>query len=270
MITVADYNYPLGLPGGYFNGRIIPPFSDYSMDYHIHFMRYLYFTCIMDASGDYPIEIGMEEIQRAFDECKKNNCRNCKPRIKKILVGEAPPPKPDNYFYNPFFAGTYAWTGAIKSALFPGAIFPKKIDFLIACAKEGFVLLDLFPYPITYDKTNTKRYRDACINAFGTGPMPYPFNLLTSLGILECCIQANVTFGFGLIRVGKPILSAPASVAAFNAWLLRKHEKLNPAGPLDIMRPVAVPVKGASNFLRVCGRQGIFGPNPVLLKVAGF
>ncbi len=64
MITVTDYYFPLGIPGGYFNGKFVPTFHDYLRDYHIHFMRYLYFLCIKNADGDYPIEISIEEIEK--------------------------------------------------------------------------------------------------------------------------------------------------------------------------------------------------------------
>lgn len=57
MITNAEYNYPLGIPRGYFNGKAVPSFLDYLRDYHVYFMRYIYYMCIMNAEGNYPYEL---------------------------------------------------------------------------------------------------------------------------------------------------------------------------------------------------------------------
>lgn len=276
MITVADYNYPLGIPGGYFNGRAIPPFPDYLRDYHIHFMRYIYYLCIMNAEGEYPVEMSLEELHIAFEENKE---KKCKPRIKKILIGEAPPPNPLNYFYNPFSPwgiagrpgrGGTAFSGAIQTALFPGIAFPTKISFLQACAREGFILLDLFTYAIPYTGRGTIAYQNACISAFGFGAAPYLYNILNTLNFLICCLQKTIAFGFALKSFGEIIIRDAGSVANFNAWCLANGITLNPPGPLEQIRIVPPPVAGASDYLRVCGRQGLFGPCPILLNLAGF
>jgi len=277
MITAADYNYPLGIPGGYFNGKIVPPFPNYLRDYHVHFMRYIYYLCIMNAKGEYPDEMSIEEIQSAFE---KNKGKNCKPKVKKILICEAPPPTVLNYFYNPFSPWTVggkpgkggtAYAGAIQTALFPGITFPTKIAFLKACAKEGFLLLDLFPYAISYKgKRGTMRYQNACISAFGFGASAYPHNILNTLNYLICCIQKTIAFGFALKSSGEKIINDPVSVANFNAWCLANGITLNPLGPLEQIRLVPPPVPNSSNYLRVCGRKGLFGPCPILLNLAGF
>ena len=284
MITAADYNSPLGIHDGYFNGIAVPPFPDYLRDYNIHFMRYLYYLCIMNAEGEYPVEMTTEEIQNAFE---KNKEKKCRPRIKKILIGEAPPPtptppKPNNYFYNPsplrWNAATgnpttgQAWTSAIKNALFPGLVFPDTTKFLIACAKEGFLLLDIFPYSIPFSGKDRKsrKYKTASIDAWGFGTAPYPRNIKGTLDYLICFIQKTISIGFALKSFGEIIISDARSSANFNAWCLANGITLNPPGPLEQIRIVPPPVAKASDYLRVCGRQNLFGPCRILLNLAGF
>jgi hypothetical protein len=281
MITAADYNYPLGIPGGYFNGKIVPPFPDYLRDYHVHFMRYIYYLCIMNAEGDYPEEMSIEEIQSAFE---KNKGKNCKPRIRKILICEAPTPILLNYFYNTNIARWnvatgnptkgQGWTSAIKNSLFPGITFPDTVSFLKACAREGFLLLDLFPYAISYSGRGTAlrpspNYKKACISAWGTGPAPYPHNILNTLNYLICCIQKTLAIGFALTSFGRIILTDVGAVGGFNAWCLANGITLTPVGPLNQIRAVAPPVPNASNYLRICHRRPMLSPCPILLNLAG-
>jgi hypothetical protein len=278
MITAADYNDPLGIIGGYFNGRAVPPFPDYVTDYHTHFMRYIYFLCIMNAEGEYPVEISIEEIQSAFQKSKE---RKCKAIIKKILIGEAPPPTLLNYFYNPsplrWNATTgnptrgQSWTSTVKNTLFPGVLFPNTVSFLKACAREGFLLLDLFPYPILYSGTRgTIAYQNACLSAFGFGAAPYPHNINQTLNSLLCCIQDPIAFGFALKSFGEIIMNDGVSIANFNIWCVTNGIALNPPGPLNQIRLLPAPFVAASDYLRVCGIPGPSGPNGGLLTIAGF
>ena len=277
MITATDYNYPLGIPRGYFNGKAVQPFPDYLSDYHVHFMRYIYYLCIMNAEGEYPIEMTIEQIQDAFERNKEKKCR---PIIKKILIGEAPPPNPLNYFYNPsplrWNAATgnpsrgQSWTSAIKNSLFPGVAFPDTVSFLVACAREGFLLLDLFPYAITYSGRNNANYMQACISAWGAGPVPYPHNIINTLNYLVCCIQKNISIGFALTSFGRVLLTDVGAVGSFNAWCMANRITLNTPGPLDQLRLVVPPVPNASDYLRICHRRPMLSPCPILLNLAGF
>ena len=277
MITATDYNYPLRIPRGYFNGKAVPPFPYYLSDYHVHFMRYIYYLCIMNAEGEYPIEMTIEQIQDAFERNKEKKCR---PIIKKILIGEAPPPNPLNYFYNPsplrWNAATgnpsrgQSWTSAIKNSLFPGVAFPDTVSFLVACAREGFLLLDLFPYAITYSGRNNANYMQACISAWGAGPVPYPHNIINTLNYLVCCIQKNISIGFALTSFGRVLLTDVGAVGSFNAWCMANRITLNTPGPLDQLRLVVPPVPNASDYLRICHRRPMLSPCPILLNLAGF
>jgi hypothetical protein len=278
MITLPDYNAPLIIPGGYFNGRITPltpiEFNDFLTTYHLDYLRYLYFLCIIGAEGEYPLDITLEEIEEAFN----NQDRNCIPRINKILIGEAPPPNYTNYFYNinsPWNAVNgnpgvgQGWTTAIKNALFPGMIFHTKTEFLIACAQSGFLLLDLFPYPITYTGRNTIMYQNACINAFrGT----YPINFISQLNSIICCISIELSIGFAMRSFGEYILNSADCVTDFHSWQALNGIILNPLGSINLIRPI--PIIGASNFLRICYQGGAnnggpMGPNVALMNIVG-
>lgn len=233
--------------------------------------------CIMNAEGEYPVEMTMMEIQSAFE---KNKEKKCRPRIKKILIGEAPPPNQNNYFYNPSIARWnvatgnptigQGWTSAIKNALFPGMVFPNTVSFLKACAREGFLLLDLFPYAITYSSRTSSKYKQACISTWGAGPTPYPHNILITLNFLTCCIKKTISFGFALKSFGEIIVTDAGSITSFNSWCLINGITFNPPGPLNQIRPVPAPLVSASIYLRVCGTRGQTGPNSTLLNIAGF
>ncbi len=275
MITLVDYNTPTGIAGNYFDGKAIPLFNVYFNNYHVHYLRYLYYMCILNAEGEYPSEVDIEKIIHAFSMPKNSKC---KPHIKKILIGEAPPINPVNYFYNPSPAswsaagrpavGSTAWAGAIQTALFPGVLFASKVDFLTACAKKGFLLIDLFPYPIVYTSTNSLKYKTALVNAFGSSATAYPYNLFAQLNNIKCCLSNEIAIGFGLKRIGNPILSNMLCVADFTAWLLANGITLIPFGGIDLPRAIPAPVPLTSTFLRVCGRNGLFGPCPILLNIA--
>jgi hypothetical protein len=277
MITNTDYNFPLVIPRGYFTGRVVPTYHDYLCDYHVHFMRYIYYMCIMNAEGNYPNELSIDDILNGIE---LNKGKKCKPRIKKILIGEAPSPNPLNYFYNPsplrWNAATgnpssgQSWTSAIKNSLFPGVMFPDTTSFLMACAREGFLLLDLFPYAITYSRRNNSNYMQACISALGTGPFPYPHNIINTLNYLVCCIQKTISIGFALTSFGTIILTDVGSVGSFNAWCMANGITLDPPGPLDQLRLVAPPLPNASKYLRICHRRPMLSPCTILLNLAGF
>jgi hypothetical protein len=278
MITVHDYIYPIGISGGYFNGKAVPSFPDYLRDYHVHYMRYIYYMCIMNGDGNYPNELSIEDILRGIELNKR---KKCKPIIKKILIGEAPPPNPLNYFYNPSYLRWNArkgnpskgqsWTSTIKNTLFPGILFPDTVSFLQACAREGFLLLDLFPYNLNYNN-NDKRYEKACIGAFGFGVLPYPHSILNTMNFLLCYIQDQkiLSVGFGLKRFGNAILNDGLTSGSFNTWALENGIILNPAGSIEQIRVPSPALTNASTYLRVCGIAGPSFPLTALLNQSGF
>ncbi len=269
--THADYTYPFGVPRTYFDPArvaLIPLYPDYIADYHVHFLRYIYYMCYLNAEGSYPSEMTYEELEIMLND--KVNSR-CKPRIKKILIAEAPN-VPATYFYNSTvpFIGISPFTTAVRTCLFPGRMFINQVDFLMACAAEGFLLLDLFPYAIYggYSNTGANPYRNACKSAFCGIPYAYPINIINTLNSLICCIDDDLSLAFALIRFGNPILSDAACVTAITTWLAINGKTLVPIGAVDIIRPM--PIAGASNYLRVVGQAGPLGPSAGLLAAAGF
>jgi hypothetical protein len=214
-----------------------------------------------DATGPYPTEISYEEISKAFSE----KGHQCKKKIRKILIGEAPN-VPGTYFYNPATPVTGSpFYSPIVAALFPaGTVFANRIDFLMACARAGFLLMDLFPYDGGVYPATPTAYR----SAFCGSPQPYTYTIIQRLYDISCCLEDTFSIAFALIRIGNPILSDPTSVAEFNDFLLANGKALNPAGPLDALR--GAPIPGASNYTRVVGMTGPFGPVAGLLTTAGF
>ena len=275
-MTKTDYDFPLS-PTGEFSGIPVPPFADYYANYHIDFLRYLYYMCIMNADGEYPIDISAKQIEEAFNN--RDNSKKCKPRISKILIGEAPSVSVGKYFYNAFpiipwnatkglpKGSGFTWIVEIKKALFPTTHHANKIEFLKACAKRGFLLIDLFPYAIDYDniKKRKKTYKDACKSSFNG---PYPINVIDTLENIKCCIKDEFSIGFGLIRFGDPILGDITSCSNFNNWLSINGKTLIPAGNIQALRP-HIHGRRASKYIRVCGKAGAFGPVCVLLNDAG-
>jgi len=272
-MKITDFNNPIGLANGFFNGRVpLATPSTFPSPYEIDYMRYLYYLCIKNGEGDYPKEISLEEMEKAF-----KNDRDCKPRIKKILIGEAPPTNYFNYFYNPtplrWNAATgnptsgQAWTSAIKNALFPGMVFPDTLAFLKACAAEGFLLLDLFPYAINYSgKRTSKKYKSACISAYG-GTAPYPHNILNTLTSIKCCLEKDFSIAFAMKSFGEIILSDAVCVRDTTNWFLANGKNINPPGPIDSVR--VIPVQDSSVYLRVCGRRYLLAPCSNLMNSAG-
>lgn len=265
-ISKSDYKYPLGIAGGYFSKKPVPPFKYYLKNHHIHFLNYLYYLLVMGAEGEYPgEEFSVEEITGEIEKVLKETPRKNKKciLIKKILIGEAPPENGD-YFYDPLgkWSNSSLWYHGPMKCMFPGQNFPKKIDFLKACAKEGFLLLDLFPYAIKYGSRNTKMYKDACVSAFCG---PYPINILNTLQDLLPFLNPVLSIGFGLTSFGQAILKNQICFAPF---LKKNNISLDPSGPIDLNRSPTQ--KGVSDFLRICHKRGGFGPNAGLLKMAGF
>lgn len=255
------------MPGSFFNG-LVPPapsgpwlYPDYLNSYHIHYLRYIYYLCFLNATGPYPSEIGLEEIKHNVSQKKSD----CKKKIRKILIGEAPN-VPATYFYNPGTPLVGPWYNPILTSLFPtGTVFATRTDFLMACAGEGFLLMDLFPYDGAVYPATSNAYQSAFS---GLPQVSFTYNIINRLNDIVCCLEDQFSIAFGLIRFGNPIVGDPACVGAFNAFLLANGKTLNPIGALDSLR--TIPVPGASPFSRVAGMAGLFGPNSGLLVAAGF
>ena len=76
----------------------------------------------------------------------------------RILIGEAPPfyratkkPYEKAYFYSPYETGNSPWFSAPLAYFVRNNFFDNKQAKLAALAKEGVLLLDIFPFPIIQD-----------------------------------------------------------------------------------------------------------------------
>ena len=92
---------------------------------------------------------------------ENNVCLIDKPTLKYIMIGEAAPSKSGTYFYDINQTNTTAWLSAPLKAFFNAGmtvvpyIKPKnsleKRDLLLELAKQGYLLIDLFPFAINYN-----------------------------------------------------------------------------------------------------------------------
>lgn len=279
MLTINEFNTPLSTQGNFFHQRFGPftqnQFDHYLATYHLDYLRYLFYMCIMGAEGNYPIHITFQEIEDAF----KNNENKPSAKINKILIGEAPPTSYVNYFYNihsPWnnITGTpgrgQAWTSSIKNALFPGINFPNKTEFLKACAQGGFLLLDLFPYPYNFSQTrNARAYHHACISSFSVQD---PIGVISNLNSISTHLSKEISVGFGMKSFGEIILNSPVCNADFQNFLSAQNAVLTPLGNLNVIR--IIQILGTSQYLRICyqggaNNSGPMGPNAALMNQIG-
>lgn len=278
ILTASDYNTPRTISGSLFGGPSVPSYSDYLGNYYVHFLRYLYYMCAMGGDKEYPDRLSVEELV-----AKLTTLENCRPTIRKVLIGEAPPANATNYFYNPdpsswnvkkgAPAKGGSWARQIQTALFGAkSHFPSKQEFLQACAKEGFLLLDLFPYAISFSSSiaKTKKYYGAVNDAFGFGGYSgYPSSIKATLDSIECCIDSSMIIGFSLIRFGNRILDDKGITTSFLTWFTSKGRSF-PGSISSIDQLRIPPVKGASIYVNVFGKQGPAFPLASLMKSAGF
>ncbi len=277
----ADYNCPLGQPeGAYLTGvcGVLPiagaaDWGNFERDYYAPFLRYLYFICFQNADGAYPVKLSVKEMCESLtDLFRKKKCvsRN----IRSILIAESPSPAPANYFYN--LAGAPGWDaagtfcGEIRLALgIPGGL--TKTQFLVECARCGFIVLDLFPFVTMAIPAGAQpnAYKTAVKRAWGFCPsvVPYPMNIRELLDFIFCCLNKNLSVGFSLPRFGNVILGDLCSYTEFNNWLAINGIVLNPAGAVEMLRVPAV--VGRSIFLRICWQNGYFAPHHDRMNEAG-
>lgn len=111
---------------------------------------------------------------KQFDQANSEN--NSRKFTLKIFIGEAPPYwkgmdlhnyKERNYFYHPLSKQTQSYF-LVPSKIFldkpeQGFRAVKKVEFLAALASKGFVLIDIFPFPIIQET----EIRQEVTGAFG-------------------------------------------------------------------------------------------------------
>lgn len=242
-------------------------YQNYLNNYYLFFARYMVLLC----ENDYNKYNQVAELsyEKAIQILKEGNCKK---NISKILICEAPPLSPLNYFYNPSSLWNsskgrpglgQAYTTSIFDALFSGLSFSTKQEFLEECAKSGFLLLDLFPFAVTFSKVRKKSvYSKQCV-------LHFTARIIQFLQDHQGCImnQESIGFAFGLKNMGEVILSDTTCIKNFNNWQLSNNVTLDPQLPIDAHR--GIKVINSSDFLRVCLKRYSLFPNAALLNIAG-
>lgn len=281
-VTQAEYDFPKSIPNSYFHGRAskvaIPTFQDWQKNHHIHFLRYLWYLLDQNFNNVYPSGnqsgISYEDLQKEIDDLEKkiegqlSSSNGIRP-IKKILIGEAPPPG-NNYFYdNTTLTGP--WINAPWKACYHSLGKPnQKSNYLIKMAQAGFLLLDLFPYAISFTNRDTIKYETSCISAFRNGPSFYPINIMATLCKLQNQINLTSSIAFGMKKFGEAILNNKSGcVLNFNRCTSKNGFGLHPAGPIDCLRTPPPNPLAISNYLRIISDTS-GNPNATLLIDAGF
>jgi hypothetical protein len=118
------------------------------------------------------------------------------PGIKYIMIGEAAPGVSKTYFYNINHLNHTAWLSApvqafnIPLATPPAAPLAKE-RILIALAKEGYLLIDIFPFAISY----STEMREA-LNGNGASTFFFINNVINSLNGLVGLYNRNPIMAF--------------------------------------------------------------------------
>ncbi|MCZ2475932.1 hypothetical protein G9H61_10765 [Aquirufa ecclesiirivi] len=261
---ISQQSYNSQLVNGTFLGKLVgtSSYNDFLNNYHLPFWRYIYYSCQLGSSGPYPNPaiISDQDIINWVMNGIYN--LNVFAPFNKILIGEAPN-NPNTYFYKS--TGSYnsiGWSGDIKNALLPNQVFNTREDFLVACSKSGFLLIDIFPYDIKYNKVNGRN------KAFRSH-----WNLLLHrLTGLSKFISPTFALAFGLIRIGKIVIEDKQinQNHSLQNWINNNHKSLisiNSSNSLDSLRPNQT--KGESRYIRVCGRTNQYGPSTNHLNLAG-
>lgn len=91
---------------------------------------------------------------------ENNVCLIDTPALKYIMIGEAAPSKSGTYFYDINQINTTAWLSAPVKAFFNAGMTTvpymkptnptEKRDLLLELAKQGYLLIDLFPFALKY------------------------------------------------------------------------------------------------------------------------
>lgn len=101
---------------------------------------------------------------------ENNVCLIDTPALKYIMIGEAAPSKSGTYFYDINQINNTAWLSAPLKAFFNAGMTTvpymkptnslEKRDLLLELAKQGYLLIDLFPFAINYNNIRKKLIKE--------------------------------------------------------------------------------------------------------------
>jgi hypothetical protein len=118
--------------------------------------------------------------------------------IKYILIGEAPPFSVDDvaYVYNPVSKNTHWQTRILKAF---GIDEKSKEDAFAKLREEGFLLIDLFPYPAKFNKVHGRKAYKELIDLSVEHYLP------KLLQLLDDKLNKEVKIAFAMKRFGNHI-----------------------------------------------------------------
>ena len=140
--------------------------------------------------------------------------------IKYILIGEAPPFSEDDvaYVYNPASKNTHWQTRILKAF---GIDEKSKEDAFAKLREEGFLLIDLFPYPAKFNKVHGRKAYKELIDLSVEHYLP------KLLQLLDDKLNKDVKVAFALKRFGHHINEVLEKDDGVKGYDIFSKDKLN-------------------------------------------
>ena len=166
----------------------------------------------------------MEQMKNLAKDCHDfwlNQVKSFKgSSIKYILIGEAPPFSEDDvaYVYNPASKNTHWQTRILKAF---GIDEKSKEDAFAKLREEGFLLIDLFPYPAKFNKVHGRKAYKELIDLSVEHYLP------KLLQLLDDKLNKDVKVAFAMKRFGHHINRVLEKDDGVKGYDIFSKDKLN-------------------------------------------
>ena len=166
----------------------------------------------------------MEQMKKLAKDCHDfwlNQVKSFKgSSIKYILIGEAPPFSEDDvaYVYNPASKNTHWQTRILKAF---GIDEESKEDAFAKLREEGFLLIDLFPYPAKFNKVHGRKAYKELIDLSVEHYLP------KLLQLLDDKLNKDVKVAFAMKRFGHHINRVLEKDDGVKGYDIFSKDKLN-------------------------------------------
>ena len=166
----------------------------------------------------------MEQMKKLAKDCHDfwlNQVKSFKgSSIKYILIGEAPPFSEDDvaYVYNPASKNTHWQTRILKAF---GIDEKSKEDAFAKLREEGFLLIDLFPYPAKFNKVHGRKAYKELIDLSVEHYLP------KLLQLLDDKLNKDVKVAFAMKRFGHHINRVLEKDDGVKGYDIFSKDKLN-------------------------------------------
>ena len=166
----------------------------------------------------------MEQMKKLAKDCHDfwlNQVKSFKgSSIKYILIGEAPPFSEDDvaYVYNPASKNTHWQTRILKAF---GIDEESKEDAFAKLRDEGFLLIDLFPYPAKFNKVHGRKAYKELIDLSVEHYLP------KLLQLLDDKLNKDVKVAFAMKRFGHHINRVLEKDDGVKGYDIFSKDKLN-------------------------------------------